>query len=121
MVNQTLTAARHGRPMRPLLATVLLGLALAAPAGAQEGGRIRVPAKAPESAALRGAEPSPGAPAGDLSDLVPAPPPLRPMASPIQADNRQCRRTCTTDYYFCLSGEDDRCPQVWTSCLAGCG
>lgn len=107
--------------MRRMLAIALLGLALAAPAGAQEGGKLRVPPKPPETSALRGAEPASEAPAGDLSDLVPAPPPVRPIASAFQTDNRQCRRTCTTDYYFCLSGEDDRCPQVWTSCLAGCG
>jgi hypothetical protein len=121
MVNQTLTAPAHLAAMRSILAIALLSLALAAPAGAQDGGRLRIPAKAAEAPALRGAADAPDAPAGDLSDLIPAPLPARPIASSAPRDNRQCRRACSMDYYFCLSGEDDRCPQVWTKCLAACG
>ena len=50
---------------------------------------------------------------------APAPPTL---ATPLPADDGQCRLTCAHTYYRCLSGDyAERCPQDWTLCLAGCG
>jgi hypothetical protein len=113
--------------MRRILALLVLGLILAAPAAAQERGRIQV-IKAP-TPTLRGPvgetpanEANPDAPpGGGLADLIPVPPPVAPTASRISRDNRQCRRACSQAYYFCLSAEDEICPTAWTKCMAGCG
>ncbi len=124
MVNQTLTALGDGRGMRRLVAIAVLSLALAAPAAAQQG-RIVVP-KEP-SVSLRG--PVGDAPAegeardetSPLAALIPAPPPVAPTGSRVVLDNRQCKRSCSRDYYFCLSADEESCAPAWTKCMAGCG
>lgn len=102
----------------------LLSLALAAPASAQDGGRIRA-AGADSAAALRGPvgeTPGNGAPdeVDRLAALVPMPPPVAPVGTVPRSDTRQCRKTCNRDYYFCLSAEEDTCAPAWTKCTARC-
>lgn len=116
MVNVIFTAAQHGRGMRRLAVLLAVTLALAAPAAAQQG---RV---APDAAASlpRGAIAAPAPRTQDpVLALIPAP---LPVATPISAgdDAGQCRLRCSRDYYFCLAGEDDQCPQRWSRCLSGC-
>ncbi len=111
--------------MRRLALLALMSLALAAPAGAQDGGRLRGVQAEPASA-LRGpvgATPDNGAEreASSLAALVPMPPPVAPVGTVLRTDTRQCRKTCNRDYYFCLSAEEDTCAPAWTKCTAGCG
>lgn len=111
--------------MRIAATSMILAGLLAASVSAQELGRIQTP-KAEGSVALRGsvgeAPAETSRPRGDLSALVPAPLPVRPIASPVQADGGQCRRSCARDYYFCLSSEDEAtCSPVWVKCQARCG
>lgn len=112
--------------MRRLATCLILGLALAAPAAAQQR-RIPVVPPAAEPAALRGPISAPPARFADAAagteDPAPAPPPAPAPAAPAvpAPDARQCRMTCSRDYYFCLAGEDDRCPQHWSRCVTGCG
>lgn len=103
----------------------LMSLALAAPAGAQDGGRLRIDPSA-STATLRGPAgeaPDNGAAdeAGSLAALVPLPPPVAPVGTPARGDARQCRQSCNRDYYFCLSAEEETCAPVWTKCTARCG
>ena len=111
--------------MRRLALLALMGLALAAPAGAQDGGRLRGIQAEPASA-LRGPvgeTPDDAAEeeAASLASLVPMPPPVAPVGTLPRSDGRQCRKTCNRDYYFCLSAEEDTCAPAWTNCPAGCG
>jgi len=113
-------------PMRRL-AVLLLILALAAPAAAQNPnkGRITVIQQPPAKAqALRG----PQAPAGpaELPETSPGMSPLpanRILATlPQGGDPGQCRLTCARNYYFCLAGDDaDICGPDWGQCRAACG
>lgn len=125
MVNRTLTEAMQGPGMRRFVLLALMGLALAAPAGAQEDGRLRGPRSEP-SLSLRGPvgeTPDNGAQgeAGSLASLVPMPQPVAPVGTVVRTDNRQCRQSCNRAYYFCLSAEDDICAPAWTQCTARCG
>lgn len=111
--------------MRCLALLALMSLALAAPAGAQDGGRIRAEASEP-AVSLRGPAgetPDNGAQdeAGGLASLVPMPPTVAPVGTVARTDNRQCRQSCNRAYYFCLSAEDDICAPAWTQCTARCG
>ncbi|MDP2260041.1 MAG: hypothetical protein Q8J89_10030 [Caulobacter sp.] len=111
--------------MRRLALLALMSLALAAPAGAQDGGRIRAMPSEP-SVALRGPvgeTPDNGAQdeAGSLAALVPMPPPVAPVGTVTRSDTRQCRQSCNRAYYFCLSAEEDICAPAWTQCTARCG
>ncbi len=111
--------------MHRLALLALMTLALAAPAGAQDGGRIRAAQGEPVSA-LRGPvgetpDNSGGNDAGALAALIPMPPPVAPVGTAAPGDTRQCRRSCNRDYYFCLSADEDSCAPAWTQCTARCG
>lgn len=118
MVNQVLTGAREDRVMRRLAACLILSLALAAPAVARDG-RIAVDAPV-QDAGLRGAV-GLAPPATEEATPLPFAAPTRPAAvSTIPSSASQCRTTCSQLYYFCLAGEDERCPQNWSRCVSGC-
>lgn len=121
MVNRVLTTLAQGRAMRRLAACLILSLALAAPAAAQQR-RIPVAAPATDSAALRGPVSAGQSRFADVEAEATAPaPPFEPAVLAVPApDARQCRMTCSRAYYFCLAGEDDRCPQHWSRCVTGC-
>jgi len=104
--------------MRRLVACLILSLALVAPAGAQDG-RIAV-GQPVRDAALRGAVGvTPPAASEEGPPFSPAP--VQPAAvRTIAASASQCRTTCSQLYYFCLAGEDERCPQNWSRCVSGC-
>lgn len=112
--------------MRRLVAIAMLSVVLAAPAAAQEG-RIAASQSEASAVALRGAigdAPSEGeAPGsgGALAGLIPMPPPVPPVGTPVVADGRQCKRTCNRDYYFCLAAGEETCASTWTRCTARCG
>jgi hypothetical protein len=114
---------------RPLILLVLL--ALAAPAAAQEKtrGHIRVipPSplsrlRAPTSPEALAAQTAAAAGATPLASPVPlaamTPPlPFAPQAS----DPAQCRIGCAQSYYFCLAGDDaESCAPAWGQCRAAC-
>lgn len=123
MVNRPLTGVAQGPDMRRFALLALIGLALAAPAGAQEDARLRGVQSEPSLRGPVGATPDDGAPdeAGSLASLVPLPPPVAPVGTITRPDNRQCRQSCNRAYYFCLSAEDDICAPAWTQCTARCG
>lgn len=110
--------------MRIAAAVLLLFGVLAVSASAQELGRIQVKpeAGAPLRGSAAGGAPEAARPSADLSDLIPAPLPVRPISSPIASAAGQCRKTCARDYYFCLSAEDEStCSPIWVKCQARCG
>lgn len=116
MVNVIFTAVRQARGMRRLAVLLAVSLALAAPAAAQQG-RLAPDAGGP---VLRGAIAAPAPRAEDpILALIPAPPPVISRTA-AGDDSGQCRLRCSRDYYFCLAGEDDQCPQRWSRCLSGC-
>ncbi|CAN1567227.1 hypothetical protein MCEMIH16_02977 [Caulobacteraceae bacterium] len=120
MVNRDLTNLRQGELMPRLVALLVLSLALAAPAAAQQG-RIAVGQTSGDQAGLRGSVSATPAPAPEEDPLLLAPPPAQPLAtSGSPAGGSQCRLSCSQTYYFCLAGEDERCPQLWSRCVAGC-
>lgn len=104
-----------------LVVCLLLSLTLAAPAVARQS-RVPFGGPTPDQAALKGTV-SAGAAATPTDEIPPPlPPPVQPTglaASP--AGGGQCRLACARAYYFCLAGEDDRCPQSWSRCVSGCG
>ncbi len=90
--------------MRRLLPLLLVSLALASPAGADQK---PAPKKAPPPAVA----------------VVPqtALQPLIPLASSRPGgDPGQCRAACARSYYFCKAGDDDICPSQWAQCNARC-
>lgn len=106
--------------MRRLAACLIVSLALAAPAAAQQG-RIASGPPATDAAALKGSQtPAPPSAPDDTPLLLPLP--VQPTSISAAAASRgaQCRLDCSRDYYFCLAGEDDRCPQYWSRCVSGC-
>jgi len=114
--------------MHRLLALLILAIAVAAPASAQDSARMKPAIPAGDGAGLRGTVGEPGesgdekpAARGDLSALVPAPVPVQPTGFTDGAAARQCRRACAQEYYFCLSAEDEICPPQWVKCTARCG
>ena len=106
-------------------AATLLIVLLAVTAGADAATRRPSPVdtaglRGPVSAGDAGAAAPTGAAtaAVKLRKAVAASPPL---ASPLPADDGQCRQECAHTYYRCLSGDyAERCPQAWTLCLADC-
>lgn len=105
--------------MRHLAACLIVSLALAAPAAAQQG-RITV-VEPVRDAALRGPVGAPPAPTEEAAPLL-LPLPLQPTSiASTPASGSQCRTACSQQYYFCLAGEDERCPQYWSRCVSGCG
>ncbi len=108
--------------MRLATALALLLLIAASSAGSASPRRPAV-----DAAGLRG-EVSTSDPAAASSTVTtPATklrqtaPPTAPLATPLPADDGQCRLSCAHTYYRCLSGDyAERCPQDWTLCLAGC-
>jgi hypothetical protein len=105
--------------MRRLAACLILSLALAAPATAQQG---RITVVTPVSdAALRGPVSSRPTPVAEETPLL-LPLPVQPTSiASTSAGGAQCRTSCSRQYYFCLAGEDERCPQHWSRCVSSCG
>jgi|SRR5215217_1056452 len=114
--------------MRRLAALLMLAILCAAPAGAQDRGRIPTVERPAAEAGLRGTvgEPDvsevaePGS-ASALAGLIPAPLPVSPTNLSSSQTVQQCRRACAQEYYFCLSAEDEICPPQWVKCNARCG
>ena len=106
--------------MRRLAACLVLSLALAAPAVAQQD-RVASGPPATEAAALRGPQTNTPSPAPEDAPLL-LPLPVRPtsISAAGSSGGAQCRTSCSREYYFCLAGEDDRCPQYWSRCVSGC-
>jgi len=105
--------------MRRLALCLIVSVALATPAVGREG-RIALDPSG-RDAALRG---SVGVTPPPAPDEAPLPLPLPVQPTPIATttvSSSQCRTTCSRLYYFCLAGEDQRCPQNWSRCVAGCG
>jgi len=110
--------------MRAVSTLLIALLAIAAGAGAatrrpsQVGAAgLRGPVSVGDSSTV--APTSAGTATAKLRKTVAATPPL---ASPLPADDGQCRQECAHTYYRCLAGDyAERCPQAWTICLAGCG
>lgn len=116
MVNQALTARSHPAVMR-LLAALLLTLALAAPAAAQQEriGQIE------RQAELRGAVQPEALPAFAPPILLGAPPSFSAMPMQV-ADPGRCRMSCAKDYYFCLAQDEaSDCGPGWRGCVLSCG
>ena len=106
--------------MRRLVVSLILSLALAAPAIAQQG-RVAGGQPTSEQAALKGSQGAAPAPPQDEAPLL-LPLPVQPTSiSASSSGGSQCRLSCSRKYYFCLAGEDDRCPQYWSRCVSGCG
>lgn len=119
MVNRVLTGEGQGDDMRRLAACLCLSLLIVAPAAAQQGRIADVrPAR---DAALRGSLGAPPAAPPEESPLL-LPLPVQPTSiSSAATSGARCRTACSQQYYFCLAGEDDRCPQYWSRCVSGCG
>ena len=106
--------------MRRLAACLVLSLALAAPAAAQQG-RIASGQQTGDQAGLRGSIGAVPSPPSEEAPLL-LPPPVQPTATqPATTSASQCRLSCSQTYYFCLAGEDEVCPQHWSRCVASCG
>ena len=105
--------------MRRLAVCLIVSLALAAPAAAQQG---RITVVTPISdAALRGPVGGASAPAEEAPPLL-LPLPVQPTSiASTSTGGAQCRTSCSRQYYFCLAGEDERCPQHWSRCVSSCG
>ena len=110
--------------MRRLPTLLIVTLALASPAGAQQSGLAPAPA-------LRGSQstdtPSVAAEANAVSTAAAAALaqgfiPLRSLSdTPVAGQAGQCRLSCAQSYYFCLSGDGgDDCPATWGQCRAAC-
>ena len=111
--------------MSRLLTLLILTLALASPAGAQQAPS---PTAAPVLRGLLSAD------AGDAPDatspvaasaaaaLAQSFIPLRTLSdTPVAGEAGQCRLSCAQSYYFCLSGDGgDDCPATWGQCRAAC-
>lgn len=102
--------------MRSVLALLVLTLALAGPAGAQQS---RITAGQPAAGlALRGTL-SADAPATQ-GQTVPLAPILF-LPQPVAGAAGQCRLSCARSYYFCLSADGgDDCAPSWSQCRARC-
>ena len=91
--------------MRRVLALLLVSLALASPAGAEQ--KPAPKAKAPPPAVV-------ATPQTALQPLIPL------ASSRPGGDTGQCRAACARSYYFCTAGGDDICPSHWAQCNARC-
>ncbi len=116
--------------MRRRLALLILALAVASPASAQQAPTtlISPPAATP---VLRGSLSADAAAAPDATSPVAANAaaalaqsfiPLRSLPdTPVAGAAGQCRLSCAQSYYFCLSGDGgDDCPATWGQCRAAC-
>jgi len=90
--------------MRRILVLLLVSLALASPAGADQK---PAPKKAPPPAVV-------AVPQTALQPLIPL------ASSRPGGDAGQCRAACARSYYFCKAGDDDICPSQWAQCNARC-
>ncbi len=88
--------------MRRVLALLLVSLALASPAGADQK---PAPKRAPPAAVV---------PQTALQPLIPL------ASSRPGGDAGQCRAACARSYYFCTAGGDEICPSQWAQCNARC-
>ena len=112
--------------MRPL-ALLVLTLALAGPAGAQQAPAPPAIAASPTLRGSQSAEPQGGAGPASVTDAARAafaqsaiPLRLSPD-TPVAGEAGQCRLSCAQSYYFCLSGDGgDDCPATWGQCRAAC-
>lgn len=111
--------------MRRVLVLALLALSLASAAGAQQKGKLTVPAP---GVALRGplpaTRPATGTEPAEAANAALAA--ARLLSTPLQPADAarpapQCRLTCAQDYYFCLSNDGaDDCAPRWGQCRAAC-
>ncbi|WP_340644678.1 hypothetical protein [Phenylobacterium sp.] len=110
--------------MRHLLALLVLTLALASPAGAQQASPIATPtlrgSQTVESPAVAGEASSVAATAA--ATLAQSFIPLRSLSDvPVAGDAGKCRLSCAQSYYFCLAGDgSDDCAPTWGQCRASC-
>lgn len=104
--------------MRRLFVCLIVSLALAAPAMAREGRTTIVePSAAGTLRGTMGVAPPP-----TEAPIQVLPPPVLPTALVVPpADPSRCRVGCSREYYLCLTGEDERCPQYWSRCVSACG
>ena len=132
MVNRPLTAAEETADMTRYCRLIILTLAIAGAAEAQQTNRgpaapTAAPglrgAVAPEDTNLRPviATPRPQAREPVAYGARSAIPPITDPAPGAGGVAQQCRLTCAQTYYFCLSGgEADDCSTGWSQCRAGC-
>jgi hypothetical protein len=113
--------------MRRLLTLLILTLALASPAGAQQSPAPSAIAPAPTlrgslSADSQGVAGSASVVDAARAALAQSAIPLRSLSDrPVAGEAGQCRLSCAQSYYFCLSGDGgDDCPATWGQCRAGC-
>jgi len=121
MVNRTLSGdGEAGGLMRRAALPIILSLALATSAGAQQKGRLTVVAPPAAKAGLRG--PVTAQPAAAAAPPMTLPLPAYGASTTAAAQDRgQCRLACAQRYYFCLAGDmADDCPSTWGQCRAAC-
>ncbi len=105
--------------MRRLAACLILTFALAVPAAAQQG-RVTGGQTTQDQAGLKGSVSAAPAPPPEEAPLL-LPLPVQPTSISSNAGGgAQCRLSCSQTYYFCLAGEDERCPRDWSRCVSGC-
>lgn len=109
--------------MRRAVTLAVLALVLATPAGAQQKGKLSLPAA---GIALRGAQSAtpaaetPSAAEAAAATLTAAQAMSAPTAE-VRAAPAQCRLACAQEYYFCLAGDGtDDCAPHWGQCRAAC-
>lgn len=122
--------------MRRLLLPILL-IALATPAGAQQGSKMIIPpTPTAKEAGLRGdadaakaktaTEAAPAPMRTPLPQPLDSPSPLTPpLASTALGSGGalaapQCRTSCAQAYYFCQNSGDEQCGVRWGRCVIGC-
>lgn len=93
--------------MRRILALLLVSLAMASPAGADQKPAPKAKVPPPAAAVV-------AAPQTALQPLIPL------ASSRAGGDTGQCRAACARSYYFCTAGGDDTCPGNWAQCNARC-
>lgn len=101
---------------RAALLLLAFCLVLAAPAGAQQKGKLSVVAPPPAKSALRGGQAAAAPPAAEVLPL-----PAYGLSTAAARNPGQCRLACAQRYYFCLAADAaDECPQTWGQCRAAC-
>lgn len=103
------------------LALLVLTLALAGPAGAQQAPAASPTLRGSQSVETSSAEPASTVEAARAA-LAQSTIPLRSLpGTPVTGAAGQCRLSCAQSYYFCLSGDGgDDCPATWGQCRAAC-
>ena len=103
--------------MSKVLTLILLALAMASPAGAQQKSRTTVVPKI--TPALRGSQSAVAPPVAAAAQSLFLPQPLSGPQAGVGAG--QCRLSCAQSYYFCLSTEGaEDCGSNWGQCRARC-